>query len=132
MHSNGLNLARAGPRQANIRPRAPAVTGLYRRPWRFEKPVKSPHQCFFVSLTSAQRPLPFLFFTTRDPWPWTATGRAPASLYWLRYATAGALASLTLNSTPNNRFPSINCKVLALISLPTVTARSTDNSKRSR
>jgi hypothetical protein len=36
------------------------------------------------------------------------------SSYWPEYATASALAWLTLNLTPNNRFPSINCKVRAL------------------
>jgi hypothetical protein len=35
---------------------------------------------------------PFFFFTTPSPRQWTATSRAPASLYRPRYAMAGALA----------------------------------------
>jgi hypothetical protein len=95
-------------------PARPRGVGLHRRSWRFEKFVKNPLHCFSVSLTSAQRPLHFQFFTTRDPRSWMAIGWALMSSYWPEYATASALAWLTLNLTPNNRFPSINCKVRAL------------------
>jgi hypothetical protein len=36
-------------------------------------------------------------------------GVAPASLYLPRYAMTGAPVWMTLNSTPNDHFPSINC-----------------------
>jgi hypothetical protein len=38
---------------------------------------------------------------------------APASLYQSKNATTGASVWLTPNSTPNDHYPSINCKVLA-------------------
>jgi hypothetical protein len=38
---------------------------------------------------------------------------APASLYRPNNATTGAQVWLTPNSTPNDHYPSINCKVLA-------------------
>jgi hypothetical protein len=97
-----------------MHPRSPAELGLHIRPWCLKKFIKNPLHCFSVSLTSAQRPLPFLFFTTRDPRSWMAIGRAPVSSYWPEYAMASALAWLTLNLTPYNHFPSINCKVRAL------------------
>jgi hypothetical protein len=37
---------------------------------------------------------------------------APASLYRPDNATIGAQVWLTSNSTPNDHYPSINCKVL--------------------
>jgi hypothetical protein len=37
----------------------------------------------------------------------------PASQYWPENATTGAPVWLTPNSTPNDHYPSINCKVLA-------------------
>jgi hypothetical protein len=38
---------------------------------------------------------------------------APASQYWPENATTDALVWLTPNSTLNDHYPSINCKVLA-------------------
>jgi hypothetical protein len=103
------------PEPAQYRQNAPArslaLASLHRDPWLFEQLLKTPPYCISVSPTSPVRPLPFLFFTTRDPRSWTATGRASASSYWPKYATASALAWLTLNLTPNNRFTSFNCKV---------------------
>jgi hypothetical protein len=84
-------------------------------PGDFEKLVKSPPHYLFESLTNADRPSTFFFFTTRDPRRWTATGRASASLYLPEWATARDLAWLTLNLTLNNHFPSTNFKVLGFI-----------------
>jgi hypothetical protein len=114
VNSTRLKLAQTGPCKGESAPaHAPAVSILHRGPWSFEKPIKNPLHCFSVSLTSALRPLPFYFFTTPAPRRWTATSRSPASLYHPKYAMTGAPVWLTPNSTPNDHYPSINCKVLA-------------------
>jgi hypothetical protein len=102
------------PDPAQYRQNAPAASNLHRGPWWFQKPLKSPQYCFSVPLTIANRPFPFLFFTTHDPRRWTATGRAPASSYWSEYATTRPSLCLTPNSTSNDHSPSLNCKVRAL------------------
>jgi hypothetical protein len=97
----------------NAPARVPAVSILHRDPWSFEKPVKNPLHCFSVSLTSAQRSLPYLFLhNPRSP---TVVGaaRSPASLPWSENAMTSTPVWLTPNSTPNDHYPSINCKVLA-------------------
>jgi hypothetical protein len=67
MNSNGLNLARFGPRPGKTRPRVPALVNLGRGPQLFEKLVKSPRHCFYVSLTFAQKPLHFYSFSNSTP-----------------------------------------------------------------
>jgi hypothetical protein len=75
MNSNRLNLSPSRPKTGETRPRAPAVSILHRGLWSFEIPVKNHLYCFSVSLTSAQSPSPFCFFTTRDPRPWATEQR---------------------------------------------------------
>jgi hypothetical protein len=59
VNSNGLKLAQVGPRTGKS---APAVSGLHRGPWLFEKPLKRSLHYFSVSLTFAYRPFPFYSF----------------------------------------------------------------------
>jgi hypothetical protein len=108
MNSNGLNLSPSRPKTGETRPRAPTVSILHRGPWSFEIPVKNPLHCFSVSITSAQKPLPFLFLhNPRSP---TVGGGAatPASPYRPENATAMLPHCTIPNSTPNNHFPSLN------------------------
>jgi hypothetical protein len=110
MNSDGLKLAQVGPRTGES---APAVSDLHRGLWRFKKPLKSLQHYCLVSLTFTSRSFPFLsLHNLRSP---TVDGGAvaPASPYRPENATTGALVWLTPNSTPNDHFPSINCKVLA-------------------
>jgi hypothetical protein len=103
MNSDGLKLAQVGPRTGES---APAVSGLHGGPWVFEKPLKRPLHYFSVSLTFADRPFPFLFLHK-------SRSLTTAAEQWLQRACTGAQVCLTPNSTPNDHYPSINCKVLA-------------------
>jgi hypothetical protein len=59
VNSGGLKLARVGP---HIGESAPAVSGLHRGTWVFEKTLKRPLHYYSVSLTIADRPSPFYSF----------------------------------------------------------------------
>jgi hypothetical protein len=109
MNSNRLNLSPSRPKTGKTRPRAPVVSILHRGPWSFEIPVKNPLYCFsVVSLTFAQRPLPFLFLY--NPRSSTVGGRAatPVIPYRPENTTARLLLCLSLNSTLPNTNPSAN------------------------
>jgi hypothetical protein len=69
---------------------------------------KSPRHYLMQSLTFANKPLRFYFFTLRSPRRWTATRRFSASLYRLGYLMTRALTWPTPNSTFGGHFPSIN------------------------
>jgi hypothetical protein len=96
------------------RPRAPAVSGLHRRPWRYEKPVKSPPHYLFESRAKADRPSPFLFLHKVKSTTVDGGAGTPASLHWPGYTMTGAHKWWSPNLTPNNHFPSTNFKILGL------------------
>ena len=102
MNSDGLKLAQVGPRTGES---VPAVSGLHRRPWVFEKPLKRPLHYFSVSLTFADRPFPFLFLHKSRPPTEDIGAVAPTSLYWPDNATTDAQVWPTPNSTPNDYYP---------------------------
>jgi hypothetical protein len=93
--------------------RALAVSIFHRGPWSFETLVNNPLHCFYVSLTSALKPLPFLFLYNPRP-PTVGDGAVtPASPYRSDNSTTDAPVRLTPNLTPNDHYPSTNFKVLA-------------------
>jgi hypothetical protein len=55
------------PNLSGMRPRAPTVLTLHKRPWRFKQPIKSPQYYCVVSLTFASRSLPFYSFIKSGP-----------------------------------------------------------------
>jgi hypothetical protein len=110
----GWNWPKSAREQANVPARAPAVDSLHREPWVFEKPIKSLQHYFFESLTNADRPSPFLFLHKVKSTTVDGGAGTPASPYRLNNSTTGAPVRLTPNLTPNNHFPSINCRVLTL------------------
>ena len=118
--------------QGNARPRAPALPGLHRRPWPFEKLVKSPAHYFYVSLTFASRPLPFYSFASWGPRPWTTE-------QWLRRADIGWITQWPALRCGWHLIPPIKtitpqsiAKFQLTISLSTVMARTDDKLRCSR
>ena len=108
MNSDGPKLAQVGPHTGES---APAVFTLRRGPWRFDKPVKTPAQYSYVSLTFCVEAPHFLFLRElRSP---TEDGGAVAltSLPWPENATARLLLCLTPNSNPDGKNPSTNCTI---------------------
>ena len=112
INSDGINLARAGPREAERAPARPLCRICTGDPGDLKKPVNSPAHCY-VSLTLCVEALHFLILRELKSPTEDGGAAAPASLYRPRYAMTGALERLTPNSTPNNHYPSTNFKVLA-------------------
>jgi hypothetical protein len=63
-------------------------------------------------MTIANKPSPFLFLHKVKSTTVGGGAGTPASSYRPDNSTTGALERLTPNSTPNNHFPSTNCKIL--------------------
>jgi hypothetical protein len=114
INSTGLNPAQDGPRRVETRPRAPVVSGLYRRPWQYEKPEKSPPHYLFESLTTADRSSPFLFLHKVKSTNVDGGVGTPASLHCPGYVMTDTQKWWPPNSTPNNHFPSTNFNILGL------------------
>jgi hypothetical protein len=104
------------PKSAHGRRNVPArarVARFAQRTLSIWKTHKESLELFLYVTNIHSLALPFLFLRrVRSP---TMDGRAvaPASLYWPENTTTGAQVWLTPNSTPNDYYPSNNCKVLA-------------------
>jgi hypothetical protein len=94
--------------QVKSRPRAPALSVLQKRPYRFKNQNDSPLHYSHISLTLAKTPLHFHLSTTHSPRRRTTENQTPARLHWPGHAMTGALLWLRPNSSPNKSFPSIN------------------------